>query len=53
MVDHFIAEGDFVTAIGRIHLNDETGEAATYSYCDVWQFRDGKMAQLKAFVIKA
>ncbi|GAB3958552.1 hypothetical protein GCM10028805_53100 [Spirosoma harenae] len=53
MVDQFIAEGDFVTAIGQICLNDETGETATYSYCDVWQFRDGKMAELKAFVIKA
>jgi uncharacterized protein len=23
-----------------------------YSYCDVWRFRDGKMVELKAFVIK-
>jgi len=52
MVDHLIAEGDFVTAIGKISLKDEMGKPASYAYCDVWQFREGKMAQLKAFVIK-
>jgi uncharacterized protein (TIGR02246 family) len=52
MVDNMIAEGNFVTAIGTIILKDEMGETASYSYCDVWRFRDGKMAELKAFVIK-
>lgn len=52
-VDHFISEGDFVTALGTISLKEENGEAATYLYCDVWRFRAGKMAELKAFVIKA
>ncbi|GAB3790958.1 hypothetical protein GCM10028818_61680 [Spirosoma horti] len=52
-VDQLIAEGDFVTAMGRIDLKDATGETAIYSYCDVWRFREGKMAALKAFVIKA
>ena len=53
MVENLIAEGDFVTAIGKINLKDENGETASYLYCDVWRFRDGKMAELKAFVIKA
>jgi ketosteroid isomerase-like protein len=53
MVEHLIAEGDFVTAIGKISMKDEDGKMADYSYCDVWQFRDSKMAELKAFVIKA
>ncbi len=53
MVEQLIAEGDFVTAIGRINLKDETGEIIPYSYCDVWRFSEGKMAELKAFVIKA
>lgn len=52
-VDHFIAEDDFVTAIGQISLKDETGETANYAYCDVWRFRGDKLAELKAFVIKA
>ncbi|RIV19095.1 nuclear transport factor 2 family protein [Fibrisoma montanum] len=50
-VDNLIAEGDYVTAIGSISLKDETGEMIEYAYCDVWRFRQGKMAELKAFVI--
>jgi ketosteroid isomerase-like protein len=32
-------------------MKDEDGKMVDYSYCDVWRFRDGKMAELKAFVI--
>jgi ketosteroid isomerase-like protein len=53
MVENLIAEDEFVTAIGEISMKDESGESSTYLYCDVWRFRDGKMAGLKAFVIKA
>ncbi|TXK48157.1 nuclear transport factor 2 family protein [Pontibacter qinzhouensis] len=52
MVENLIAGGDYVTALGKIKLKDEAGETAEYTYCDVWRFRDGKMAELKAFVIK-
>ena len=52
-VENLIAENDFVVAMGTIYLKDENGEMAGHSYCDVWQFRDGKMAGLKAFVMKA
>lgn len=52
-IETFIAEGDYVTAVGTIHLKDEEGEMIKYLACDVWRFRDGKMAELKAFVIKA
>jgi uncharacterized protein len=51
-VENLIAESDFVTAIGRITMKDEHGVAINYLYCDVWRFRDGKIAGLKAFVIK-
>jgi len=51
MVENLIAEGDFVTAVGKISMKDEKGKMAEYSYCDVWRFKDGKMAELKAFVI--
>ena len=51
-VAHFIAEGDFVTALGDITMKDEDGKAADYSYCDIWRFRDGKIVELRAFVIK-
>ncbi|TRW23807.1 nuclear transport factor 2 family protein [Flavobacterium zepuense] len=52
MVENLIAEGDFVTAIGKISMKDESGNTVDYSYCDVWRFKDGKMAELKAFVIE-
>lgn len=51
-VERMIAEGDFVTAIGEITLKDEDGKATDYAYCDVWRFRDGRMAELQAFVIE-
>ncbi|RTQ49979.1 nuclear transport factor 2 family protein [Hymenobacter gummosus] len=51
-VEQLIAEGDFVTALGRITLPDADGQAVEHLYCDVWQFREGKMAALRAFVLK-
>jgi hypothetical protein len=53
MVENLIAEDEFVIAIGEISMKDESGESSTYLYCDVWRFRDCKMAGLKAFVMKA
>lgn len=53
VVADLIAEGDFVTALGDITMKDGEGKAARYSYCDVWRFRDGKIVELRAFVIKA
>ena len=52
IVENLIAEGDFLTAIGTISMKTEQGKMVDYSYCDVWRFRDGKMAELKAFVIE-
>jgi ketosteroid isomerase-like protein len=52
MVENLIAEGDFVTALGKISMKDEDGKTAQYSYCDVWRFHEGKMVGLKAFVIR-
>jgi uncharacterized protein (TIGR02246 family) len=52
-VANLIAEGEFVTLLGEIVLPDEDGNSTHYAVCDVWRFRDGKMAELKAFVIKA
>lgn len=52
-LERMIAEGDFVTALGEITLKGETGEEARHLYCDVWRFRDDKMCELRAFVIKA
>lgn len=51
--EHLIAEGDFVIAVGKISLKDGGGKLCDYQYCDVWRFRDGKIAELSAFVIAA
>ena len=51
-VARLIAEGDFVTALGELTMKDRHGRTSRYEYCDVWRFRDGKMAELKAFVIE-
>lgn len=51
-IENLISEGDYVTAIGKISLKDEDGKITGYSYCDFWRFHDGKMSELKAFVIK-
>lgn len=45
------AEGELLTAIGKISLKQADGSWAEYQYCDVWRFRDGKMFELRAFVI--
>lgn len=52
MVENLIAADDFVTAIGKISMKDSNGKMIDYSYCDVWRFRNSKMAGLKAFVIE-
>ena len=51
-VDHLIAEGDFVTALGDIDLKDQSGRSVRFAYCDVWRIRDGKLAALRAFVVE-
>ena len=50
-VHRMIAEDDFVAALGEITLPDAAGKAVRHSYCDVWRFREGKMAELRAFVV--
>lgn len=49
-VQRMIGEGDFVAALGEITLKDEEGKVAHHTYCDVWRFRDGRLAELRAFV---
>lgn len=51
-VDNIIAEGDFVTAYGNMTMKEKDGKAVPYAYCDIYHFRDGKIAELNSFVIK-
>lgn len=50
--ERFIEEGDSLAVIGKISLKNKEGEEMEYSYCDVWRFRDGKLADLQAFVVE-
>lgn len=51
-LDHLIAEGDFLTAVGTVTMKNDAGILEDFSYCDVWRFENNKFAELKAFVIK-
>lgn len=51
-VEKAIEEGDFVTVTGNIRLKNKTGKYEHFIYCDIWRFEDGKIAELKAFVIE-
>ncbi|MET0591277.1 MAG: nuclear transport factor 2 family protein [Polyangiaceae bacterium] len=50
-VTQLIAEGNIVVAIGQITVRDEDGNDTDSAYCDVWEFRDDKMARLRAYVV--
>jgi ketosteroid isomerase-like protein len=52
-VHRMIADGESLAALGEIMVKDGQGQPVRHSYCDVWRFRDGLMAELRAFVIKA
>lgn len=52
-VHRLLADGDTVVALGEITLKDDDGRPTRHAYCDVWRFRDGKMAGLQAFVVES
>ncbi len=52
-VKRLIAENEYLTALGIITVLNKNGETDTFSYCDVWKFRDGKLAELIAFVVES
>jgi len=51
-VSELIAEGEHLVAVGTITLKDKGGKATTYAYSDVWRLRDGRLAELKAYVVE-
>ncbi|MGY0556921.1 MULTISPECIES: nuclear transport factor 2 family protein [unclassified Lysobacter] len=50
-VTDLVAEGDLVVAIGQIETRDSDGKTDSSFYSDVWRFRNGKMVELRAFVV--
>jgi ketosteroid isomerase-like protein len=51
-IERYIEDGENLVAMGWVKLKGEDGQIVHYLVCDVWKFRAGKMAELKAFVIK-
>jgi ketosteroid isomerase-like protein len=51
-IENMVGEGNYVTVTGTISLFNEDEQWKEYDYCDVWRFEEGKMAELKAFVIE-
>lgn len=49
-VEHLIEDGDTLVAVGEISTFED-GQTVQRRYCDVWRLRDGKLAELQAFVI--
>ena len=47
-----IADGDFVTSYGDMTMKEKDGKTVPYAFCDIYRFRDGKIAELNSFVIK-
>lgn len=52
IIEQMIEEGDFVVQVGKISFENKNGEVESYLASDIWRFEKGKMAELKAFVIK-
>lgn len=51
-VEALIGDGDMVVAIGEIEAVGDEGQTTRNAYSDVWRFRDGRMAELRAFVVE-
>ena len=50
-VTRMIADAEHVVAYGEVTVTDAAGKATRSAYCDVWRCRDGKLHELRAFVI--
>lgn len=51
-VERLVAEDDWVVALGTIEVKDEDGRSSVHAYSDAWRCRNGKLAELRAFVMK-
>lgn len=51
-VHRSITDGDEVVAMGNITVVDQNGKSVRSAYCDVWRLREGKLAELQAFVVE-
>ena len=50
--ERWIIEGNMLAVMGNITLKTADGKSVRSKYCDVWRFRDGKMAELNAYAVE-
>jgi ketosteroid isomerase-like protein len=51
-VDAVFGEGEFVAAHGPMKMKDKEGKLGSYRYCDIYRFRNGKIAEQTSYVVK-
>ena len=51
-VDKMIADGDSVACYGEMTMDEPAGCEGRYSYCDAYTFSNGKVTELRSFVVK-
>lgn len=51
-VDKVVAENDSVICYGTMRMEEPKAHAGTYSYCDAYTFANGKVTELRSFVVK-
>lgn len=51
-VDRIIADSESVVCYGDMSMKDGEGQTSEWSYCDIYHFANGKVAEMSSFVIK-
>ncbi len=51
-LDAMIAEGDYVVAFGHLVGEGDDGETAHRAFCDVYRFREYKIAEQTGFLVR-
>jgi ketosteroid isomerase-like protein len=46
-----IGDGDFVAANGDMTMKNKDGKTEAYSFCDIYRFDGGKIAELTSYVV--
>lgn len=46
-----IGEGDYVAANGDMTMKNKEGKTESYSFCDIYRFDVGKIAELTSYVV--
>ncbi len=47
-----IAESDTVISRGDMTMKNKEGESEDYAFCDVYKFKNGKVAMLQTYMVK-